>query len=124
MNYTEITSYEIACKVTGTNPAEDLPYAEPKTAKQIAINAFAKIETFGRAVNMVDGKEWLPTPTEDSYIPVFDLDGLSGFGFSSTNYVSGDTHASVGSRLNYRTRPIAAHAGKCMESTYKEMMVK
>ena len=124
MNYTEITSYEIACKVLGTTPEEDLPYATPVTGKQIFLNAVAKIETFGKAVNMKDGKEWIPTHSEDTYIPIFDLDGPSGFGFSFTYYGDWDTYTVVGARLVHRSRPIAAHAGRCLESTYKEMMVK
>ncbi|QTE37520.1 hypothetical protein J3L18_00180 [Mucilaginibacter gossypii] len=125
MNYQEIKTYEDACKVLGIDAKEDLPYANPDNGKQTFLNAVAKIETFAKAINLEDnGDEWIPGTYTSTYIPYFDLDVPSGFGFSYSDYVTWDAATSVGSRLSYRSRAHAEHAGRCLESTYREMMVK
>lgn len=112
-----VKTYEDACRILGLHSYSELPYEDPKTKDQEAINAYAKIFIIARALN----EGWVPdwkNSSQYKYYPWFDLSAGSGFSY----YGYGDSLAgtSVGSRLCYKSRELAEYAGKQFLAIYKE----
>jgi hypothetical protein len=67
---------------------------------------------------------WIPdwsNSNELKYIPYFEMRGSSGFRFHG--YVRWLSFSCVGSRLCFKTRELAEHAGKYFIDTYRDFMV-
>jgi hypothetical protein len=67
---------------------------------------------------------WVPdwsNHNEYKYYPYFELGGSSGFRFHG--YGLWRSHSLVGSRLCFKTRELAEHAGKHFTDVYRKFMV-
>lgn len=128
MKYTDIKTYEDACKALGTSPEDDLPYATPASTKQEALNAFAKLDTIVAAINddpafpdWTNSRRW-------KYYPWFHMnrpakDG-SGLGLSCYDFGYDISGSSVGSRLVFNSEEKAEYAAKQFEDIYAKFMHK
>lgn len=126
-----ITSFEEACEKKGYDPVKILPDVSAYPAQhQKAIIATAKLFIVNEVLNTDDQGniweiDWNDCNVEKHY-PWFDLetyeeDSSPGFRFNDTSF--DDTLSDVGSRLCYRTRALAKHAGEHFIDLYKDLMI-
>lgn len=67
---------------------------------------------------------WIPdwsNSNEYKYVPFFEMRGPSGFRFH--DYVHWSSVSGVGSRLCFKTRPLAEYAGKQFQSVWEQYMI-
>lgn len=125
MQYTDIKTYEDACKAMGTTPEADLPYANPGTAKQEALNGFAMADTFTAAINDDPNFPDYNNRNQAKWEIWWDLsDNKSGFGFSHSRYDYWSTYTTVGSRLVFNSREKAIYAANTIPDIYKKFIKK
>lgn len=121
MEYTEITSFEAACKVTGNDPNKlpDVSMLEPGMQKFVL--AATKLAIITKAIN---GNKYCDFADRDTfkYEPWFQVD-KSGLGFSITSYAYWRTLTLVGSRLCFISRDRCLFAIKQFEDLYKDMIL-
>lgn len=118
----KIKSFEDACVALKLDPNTCLPdVSNSPKEDQKAITAYSKLIIIARALN--DG--WIPNwddSNEYKYYPWFYMqkDKVSGLGlsFGAVDYVI--SYSFVGSRLCYRTRDLAEHAGKQFIELYAD----
>lgn len=126
MNYTEIKTFEDACKATNKNP-ETLPDVSMLSlgmAKFILANY--KLAIIAEALNEGKKADW-SNWDEWKYFPWFEIKAdktnPSGSGFSDSGYDDWFTVTDVGSRLSFRSRELALYAGKQFEELYKDLIL-
>jgi hypothetical protein len=111
-------TYEDICEAAGIYPGHSLPYANPKTKKEISINGFAKLQTIFEAFN--DG--WEPDYSDSSqykYYPWFQwVPSRSVFDYSVTFCTHTVTY--LGSRLCTNTSEKAKYIGEQFTAIYNE----
>lgn len=127
-NYSDIKTFEDACKVERLDPKKVIPDFKaypPKDRK--AMIAHAKLVIIAKALNRLanKGKQWKPNWDNsqwDKYYPWFDMrGGSSGFRFGVCDgWYSG---SGVGSRLCFISYEVAEYAGKTFFKLYKEYFV-
>jgi hypothetical protein len=113
----QVKTYEDACKLLGIDPQERLPFEDPGSKDDAAINAYAKIFIISKALN----EEWTPdwkNSSQPKYYPWFDMQ--AGSGFSYDGCVNSRSGSCVGSRLCFKSRELAEYAGKQFLSIYKD----
>lgn len=122
---TLITSFEQACQIRGYDPEKCLPDVSMYPEKhQTAVIAAAKLFIINEAVNEGHEFDWSDYD-EYKWYPWFDMEvteeNPSGFRFDGAccDLVLSD----VGSRLCYRTKAAAEHAGRTFIDIYRELMV-
>ncbi|MFT3704673.1 MAG: hypothetical protein QM802_20075 [Agriterribacter sp.] len=120
-----IKTFKQACKKIGVDPAKALPDVSVFPEQhQKALIATAKLIIINDALNRDENNQpWKPdwnNYDEYKYYPWFYLNS-PGFRFDVTVYVL--AVSSVGSRLCYRTRALAKHAGETFIDLYKDLMV-
>jgi hypothetical protein len=83
----QVKTYEDICAIDGVDAVKSLPFPEPKSGEEIAINGFAKAIRVARVLN----EDWVPdwsNYNQYKYYPYFDMNpdevpaGGSGLGFS------------------------------------------
>jgi hypothetical protein len=123
-NFTEIKTFEDACKVERLDPKKVIPdfKAYPREDRKGMI-AHAKLVIIAKALNKVanNGKRWKPdwnNGTWDKYYPWFVMGGSSGFRLYGFDGWLSDS--SVGSRLCFCSSELAKYAGKQFIKLYKE----
>ena len=124
MNYTDIKTFEDACKVLNLDSTTIIPDFSlfPESDKEAMI-AHAKLIIIAKSIN----GDWVPDWTnwdQYKYYPWFKMGSPSGGGFSYHGYVTWDTSSLVGSRLCFKTREQAKYAGKQFEDLYKTYFLK
>jgi hypothetical protein len=123
MKYTDIKTFEAACKVEKLNPKKIIPDFKLYPAKdRKAMIAHAKLVIIARVLNKLanNGKQWKPNWNNgqwDKYYPWFDM-GSSGFRCLGCDGWTSDSD--VGSRLCFISREVGEHAGKQFIKLYKE----
>ena len=126
-NYTEIKTFEDACKVERLNSKKVLPDFKVSPAKdRKAMIAHAKLVIIARAINKLanNGKAWKPNWENgqwDKYYPWFYMGGSSGFRF--VDYDDWNALSDVGSSLCFISREAGEYAGKQFEKLYKDYFV-
>lgn len=123
MDHTQIKTYEDVCKVLNIEPTM-LPDVSMLPEKDRgAIIAHYKLVKVAEALN--DG--WQPdwsNHNQYKYTAWFEVKASkkvpSGSGFSFSYYVSWYANTDVGSRLCFKSRELALHAGKQFEDLFKE----
>ena len=81
--------------------------------------AYVKVKLIARVLN----EGWTPDWTNSSeykYYPWFKMSSPSGVGFSFLDDDFWNTHSLCGSRLCFKSRDLAIHAGKTFENIYKD----
>jgi hypothetical protein len=124
MQFTEIKTFEDACKVERLNPKKVIPDFKAYPAKdRKAMIAHAKLVIIARVLNKLAnrGKQWKPDWTNgqwDKYYPWFYMGGSSGFRFYGCGgWGSG---SDVGSRLCFISQEVGEYAGKQFTKLYKD----
>ncbi|GHM98818.1 hypothetical protein WSM22_03080 [Cytophagales bacterium WSM2-2] len=123
-SYTEIKTFEDACKVERLNPKKVIPdFKVYPVNDRKAMIAHAKLVIIARALNRLanNGKTWKPDWNNeqwDKYYPWFWMNGgSSGFRFDDCDYWT--SLSDVGSRLCFISREVATHAGNQFLNLYK-----
>jgi len=125
----KITSVLEACVFLDYNVEEEIPFAQPKNARQIAINSWALSVIVIEAINAdEDGTRWLPdfdNWDELKYTAWWDMRseaaGGSGFSYDDSGLVI--DLSLVGARLVFRDRPRAEQFAKHFTDLAKGWMV-
>ncbi len=115
-----IKSYEDACEFLGEDP-KDLPFKNPTTSDQEAINANWMMWRITKALN----DSWEPNwddSNEVKYYPRFDMRS-AGVGFSHSVCDGWHSTTAVGSHLCFKSIELAEYAGKQFVDIYKKFMV-
>jgi hypothetical protein len=122
--YTDIKTFEDACKVLALNPKNVVPdFSLFYESDRQAMIDHAKLVIIAKAINgewVPDWKDW----NQYKYYPWFEMGSSSGVGFSCDVCGGWDTDSDVGSRLCFETREQAKYAGKQFEDLYKSYFVK
>ncbi len=122
--YTEIKTFEDACKVLNLDANTVIPdFSLFPAEEQEAMKAHAKLIIIAKAIN----GDWVPDWTDgkwNKYYPWFEMGSPSGGGFSYDGYADWHTGSSVGSRLCFETSEKAEYAGRTFEDLYKTYFVK
>ena len=121
---TRVTNYADICAIDGVDPVQSLPFPEPKTPDEEAINSVAKVFRINRVLN----EGWTPDWNNSSqykYYPWFDMRSAagSGSGFSFGDYCYDGVCSGVGARLVYKSRELAEFAGQTFLAEYRGFMV-
>lgn len=126
--YTEIKSFNDACKVERLDPKKTVPDFKGLSVKERkAMIAHAKLVIIARAINRLanNGKQWKPDWNNgqwDKYYPWFDMSGGSrGFRFDVCDYWC--SASIVGSRLCFISREVAKYAGEQFIDLYKAYFI-
>lgn len=125
INLKDINTYEDICVIDNVDPITSLPFQDPQSPEEIAVNNFAKAIRINRVLN--DG--WKPDWNnwdENKYYPWFDMqseEAGSGSGFSFFDYCYVYVRSTVGSRLVYKSRELAEFVGKTFLDIYRGFMV-
>ena len=117
--YTEIKTFEDACKALSLDVATVIPdfsgYPPKHQAAQIA---HSKLVIIAEALNGGWAPDW-DNNNEYKYYPYFDMEK----GFSFSNYDCIYTFSFAGSRLCFRSAEIAKYAGTQFVELYKDYFV-
>jgi hypothetical protein len=122
--YTEIKTFEDACKVLNLDATTIIPDFSffPESDKEAMI-AHSKLVIIAKAIN----GDWVPNWNDwdqYKYYPWFEMGSPSGGGFSYYDDDAWLTYSYVGSRLCFETREMAKYVGKQFEDLYKAYFVK
>jgi len=126
-NYTDLKTFEDACKVEKLDPKKVIPDFKLYPVKdRKAMIAHTKLVIIARALNKLanQGKQFKPKwgPSTDwKYYPWFEMGGSSGFRYDG--YVTWRSSSHVGSRLCFISSEVAEYAGKQFIKLYKEYFV-
>jgi hypothetical protein len=126
--YTEVKTFEDACKVEKLDPKKVLPDFKAYPVKdRKAMIAHAKLVIIAKALNKLanKGKAWKPdwnNKVWDKYYPWFWMDGGSS-GFRCDDCDHWLSASSVGSRLCFISSDVAQYAGTQFLKLYKEYFV-
>jgi hypothetical protein len=122
--YTDIKTFEDACKVLNLESSTIIPDFSLFPESDIdAMIAHAKLIIIAKAIN----RDWTPDWTDSSqwkYYPWFKMGSSSGVGFSYDGYDYWATLSTVGSRLCFENREKAKYVGKQFQELYKIYFVK
>lgn len=121
MNYTDIKTFEDACKHQNIDP-NNLPNVSalaPGMQKFILANY--KLAIIAQALNNNKKADW-SNWDEYKFTPWFEIE-KTGAGFSFSLFAYWCAHTVVGSRLTFRSREIALYAGKQFEDLYKDLIL-
>ena len=113
-----------ACAALGLDETKVIPAFEgfPEKDRE-AMQAHAELVLMARALNFVNGGEWNPDWSnwdEDKFYAWFEMGSPSGAGFRFHNADCWVTDSYVGSRLSFRSRPLAEYAGKNWTELYRK----
>lgn len=116
-----VKTYADACAVLGIEPMNETVLAKLGFTKDEI--AYRKLKTIAEALNEGWRPDWANS-NENKYWPWFVYNTANaGFSCANTNYTASDTHANVGSRLCYKTRELAAYAGRQFEGLYNDFLL-
>lgn len=127
MKYTELKTFEDACKVLDLDATKVLPdFSQYPEDDQKSMLAHAKLVIIVKAANKLanDGKLWKPdfsNSSEWKYEPWFIYDsGSSGFRYG--DYVYWFTYSTVGSRLCFISRDVCKYIAEQFIELYNEYL--
>jgi len=113
--------YLKACSKLGIKPKSVL--ADRSDADEVSADAFYRLTICIRAKNMIKDKIWKPVydGSEQHWYPRWKLTD-AGFGLTGTFYVRWHSAATVGERLEYRTRELALEGVKEFDGYYQDYL--
>lgn len=119
INYTDIKTFEDACEITGESISEELQ--NMLTYDELC---YKQLKIIVKAINMTDGKVWVPdwnNGNEQKWWAYFNFSG-SGFSdsLSFTFYLYGV--AGVGSRLCFLSKERCVYAATQFSELYKGLL--
>lgn len=117
-----VKTYADACAVLGIEPIE--------TDEMLTKLGFTKDEISYRKLKIIAealNEGWQPDWNDSSdykYWPWFVYNpSHAGFGCANTNYTPSNANTTVGSRLCFKTRELAAYAGRQFEDLYNDFFL-
>lgn len=116
-----VKTYADACAVLGIEPINEAVLAKLGFTKDEI--AYRKLKTIAEALNEGWRPNWADS-NEYKYFPwlVYDT-AYAGFSCAAANYAASTTRAYFGSRLCFKTRELAAHAGRQFEGLYNDFLL-
>lgn len=123
-DWMKIKSLEDACKNNGTTPEEVLPYKDPVTWEQNALNAVATIWEMTKAING-DWKADYKNSNQTKWFPVFRMTP-TGLVFSCA-YCEGwnsSSYAYIGAPFAIESDEKAEYMGNEFLHIYKQYIIK
>lgn len=117
-----VKTYADACAVLGIEPVnEDVLTKLGFTKDEIA---YRKLKTIAEALNEGWRPNWADS-NEYKYWPwfVYNSGASAGFSYANTDYAASYPYTSIGSRLCYKTRELAAYAGRQFEGLYNDFLL-
>ena len=129
MKYTDINSYELACKDQGRDPDARPDYSKYgfTPAQERYHNSVFEFDIISISVNKEDGKKWKPTPDDRRYsvwVNIYDDSSKrSGFGVSFADVDYGVSFAHVASRLTFRDTKRAKHMFDKFPNLYEDILI-
>lgn len=125
MKFTEIKTYEDACKALGIEPPV-IDFSMMPQKHQKALTAHSKLIIIAEAVN----EGWTPnwSDTDEYKYELFpdvieDSSKPSGFELSYHGCVSWGTDTYVGSRLCFKSREVAKHTFETFKKLYEDYLL-
>ncbi len=116
-----VKTYADACAVLGIEPVNEAVLAKLGFTKDEI--AYRKLKTIAEALNEGWRPNWADSD-EYKYWPWFVSNGAdAGFSCATTSYTASYTAAAFGSRLCYKTRELAAYAGRQFEGIYNDFLL-
>lgn len=118
-----VKTYADACAVLGIEPMNETVLAKLGFTKDEI--AYRKLKTIAEALNEGWRPDWANS-NENKYWPWFVYNTAhAGFSCAAANssYAASGTVAGVGSRLCYKTRELAAYAGRQFEGLYNDFLL-
>jgi len=128
-NYTDLKTFEDACKVLGHDPKKIIPdfscYPEQHRKSMIA---HSKLVIIVQAANQIanGGKQWIPDFTnfkEYKYEAWFYLEENGSSGFRFLDYDGWNAGSVVGSRLCFISREVCEYVANQFIDLYKEYFI-
>jgi hypothetical protein len=113
-----VKTFEDACAVLGIDPSAQVVIGDDPESG--ALRAIRELTIVAKALNQGWKPDW-SNDDERKYYPWFDLS--SGSSASFFDYVRDCSYSCVGSRLVFKSKELAEHAGKQFLSTYERWMV-
>lgn len=118
MDYTEIKSYEDACKVLNIQPInENATAAFPKEDRKSML-AYHKLTVIAKAINGGWKPDWSDR-NQYKYFPVFYYKA-AGLSYAYSNYAATVTAANVGSRLCFKTEAMSDYVAATFADLYTD----
>lgn len=116
-----VKNYADACAVLGVEPIVDEVLQKLGFTKDEI--AYRKLKTIAEALNEGWRPDWTNS-NEYKYWPWFVYNQHSaGFGCVHTNLAATNASATIGSRLCFKTRELAAYAGNTFEGLYNDFLL-
>ena len=116
-----VKTYADACAVLGIEPVNEAVLAKLGFTKDEI--AYRKLKTIAEALNEGWRPNWADS-NEYKYWPWFVYNSATaGFSCAPTTYAASRTSTLVGSRLCYKTRELAAYAGRQFEGLYNDFLL-
>ena len=117
----EIKTMDDVYRYNGVKESDVLPYSNPKSGKQRALNACAMLVEMVEALN----EGWTPNWDDSSQYKYYGWFRMSssGFGLHGLGYVYSGSANDVGSRLCFKSSELAKYAGEKFKKLYKEWML-
>ena len=123
MAKSKVKTFEAACKQLKIQPVLPDVSMLPES-KGKGILALYKLEIIAEALN----EGWVPDWSDSrqhKYYPWFQYSsGSSGFALSDFGYGYDYTHATLGSRLVFKTSALAVYAGETFADLYNDFLIK
>lgn len=116
-----VKTYADACAVLGIEPVNEAVLAKLGFTKDEI--AYRKLKTIAEALNEGWRPNWADS-NEYKYWPWFVYNSAAaGFSCAHAYHSASTTHATFGSRLCYKTRELAAYAGRQFEGIYNDFLL-
>lgn len=116
-----VKTYADACAVLGIEPINEEVFTKLGFTKDEI--AYRKLKTVVEALN----EGWRPDWSDSSDYKYWNWfiysPSSAGFGYAFTTYTPANTNTSVGSRLCFKTRELAAYAGRQFEDLYNDFFL-
>ena len=121
MEYTDIKTFDDACKVLGTTE-EEFNEKFAKLGLELDTLSYEKLKIIVGAINKLNNS-WQPdwdNSSQNKYYPLFNLS--SGSGFSDYDYASDSSYSDVGSRLCFGRCEECNYAANQFKSIYRDFL--
>lgn len=121
-------TFQQACKMTGYDPVNCLPWPNPTDEGQEAYNALKRLEIYIEAYNMQGKKKWIADYSNRNQAKwriwfIWDA-SAAAFRFLHTHFDYTSAGANTGSRQAIRTEELADHIGQAHIDDWNKWLVK
>ena len=125
LNIHTVQSYEVACQLLGIKPTYP-KFVQCAKIDRPSMIAYHKLIIIIRALNLLpNGKPWIPdfNYCEYKYSLWWYITSDNNLGYASTYSTPSATIAAVGSRLLFRSRPLAEYCAKQFKDVWQDYLI-